>query len=239
MIKIEIVNFSEKFDDIKYKEELAYFKKYYGSEFKKNQGVENILEMIQNHSVKGSWIDLGAGSNTYFWSAAFREIQEICCVDKTKESFLITKAIRNGNLLSKCYDYIFEKYKSDVSRLFNLPINFYTANLLDGEDIKINKKYSNVSQFGLLGLSKNQEKYIRNFEKLDNFVEKGGVFLGANWIFSTSYSSKKGFTNTYLSQDLIQSIAQTYSYELCYFEKVEIEKDPNYNAVILYALEKK
>ena len=48
-----------------YNNQLKYFNDYYGSEFRKNQGTEELLEMINKYSIDGDLIDFGSGSNIY------------------------------------------------------------------------------------------------------------------------------------------------------------------------------
>lgn len=60
--------------------ELEYYIKYYGSEFKPNQGLEVIIQVIRMYSKNGSWLDLGGGSNSPFWRMFFPKLVD--CLEK-------------------------------------------------------------------------------------------------------------------------------------------------------------
>ena len=75
-------NFETKinFNDInieEYNKQLEYFNNYYGSPFKKEQGTEEILDVINKYSKDGTLIDFGSGSNIYFWLTAFKNINNV------------------------------------------------------------------------------------------------------------------------------------------------------------------
>lgn len=49
----------KKSDPKKLLTELKYYINYYGNEFKANQGLENIVDIIQMYTKRGTWLDLG------------------------------------------------------------------------------------------------------------------------------------------------------------------------------------
>ena len=93
-----------------YNKQLEYFTKYYGDEFKEGQGTEIILEVINKYSKNGTLIDFGSGSNIYFWLTAFNDVNDVTCVDISKESFYINEQIRKKELYPKSCKYPLKKY---------------------------------------------------------------------------------------------------------------------------------
>lgn len=224
-----------------YKEQLQYYKKYYGSEFKKNQGTEYLLDVINSNVQEGTLIDFGSGSNIYFWLLAMNKIKNVTCVDISKEAFYINKEIKDGYLYPKSYDYPINKYNKTVNDVFEIPINYIIFDVLHNnisEHLE-NITYDNVTQFGLLGLCKDKEEYIKNFKKLWQCLKKNGTFIGANWLFSKKYSLEKGYSNEYLSIFLIKELANTLNAKINYLDLIKIENDENYDYVLIYSLTKK
>lgn len=229
-----------KFDNLndkKYKEQLKYFNSYYGDKFRKNQGTEEILDMIHKYSVDGDLIDFGSGSNIYFWLLAFNDIKKVHCVDLYKEAFYINNQVKNKELIGKSYEYPMNKYHKKLDDVTKIDIRYYLKDMLSGQE-RFSKTADNVSQFGLLGLCRTKKEYCRNFKKLFVSLKEGGVFLGANWIFSESYAKNKKFTNNYLSESMIEEMSNALNSECLFVKKVKIWNDQNYDYVLMYAIKK-
>ena len=90
-----------KIDKEEYKKQLKYFYDYYGASFREGQGTEQILELINKYACNGTLIDFGSGSNIYFWLLAFNNIEEVFCVDISKEAFFLNEQIRKKKCIPK------------------------------------------------------------------------------------------------------------------------------------------
>lgn len=228
MAKLHSTNYSEK----KLQEYASYFDCNYGADFRPNQGLDELTDMISLYSKSGTWVDLGGGTSTFIWLPAFKEITNVCSVDKYAESFLIQE--RNRIMRpSGCYRHILDRYQKSSDDMRKMQITFSEMDLF--KNFTADNRYDNVSQFGLLGLCKNEGEYIYQLEKMTEFMRNDAVFLGANWIFSSLYEEKCGFSNSYLDSALIEKYALTSGKALLYAKKVSIADDPYYTDVILYA----
>lgn len=221
-----------------YKEQLEYFNNNYGAEFRPGQGTEEILDMINSFSQPGCLIDFGSGSNIYFWLLAMNGIYDITCVDISSEAFYINEQIRNKVLLPKSFSIVCRKYNTNIEELFKIKPQYIIQNIFE-DTLPIKDKYNNVSQFGLLGLSRSKAEYKKHFYQLWNYLEPDGVFIGANWIFSDIYSRLKGFSNRYLNCEIIEEISRECQADLLDNRLVTIRNDVNYTHVLMYALVKK
>ena len=228
MAKLHSTNYSEK----KLQEYTLYFKCNYGADFRPGQGLDELTDMIFLCSKNGTWVDLGGGTSTFIWLPAFKEITNACSVDKYAESFLVQEHNRIMRP-SGCYRHILDRYQKSNDDMQKIQITFSRIDLF--KDFTADKRYDNVSQFGLLGLCKNEGEYIYQLEKMTEFMCSDAVFLGANWIFSSLYEKKCGFSNSYLDVALIEKYALNSGKELLCAKKVSIADDPYYTDVILYA----
>lgn len=228
------------FDNLNSKElknQLTYFNNYYGDTFRKNQGTEELLDMINKYSLDGTLIDFGSGSNIFFWLLAFNKIDKAFCVDISKEAFYVNEMIKNGELQGKSFDYPIKKYGKKLFDVTNTEIEYCVKDMLNGKST-FEKKADNVSQFGLLGLNKCEKDYYNSFKKLYSSLKENGVFLGANWIFSDIYAKKKKFKNDYITEEMIYKISKRLNGECLYVKKLKINYDINYDYVIIYAIKK-
>jgi hypothetical protein len=223
---------NENLDPLKVQEQRTYFKNYYGSDFRNGQGLDEITDMVSRYSIPDTWIDLGGGTSTFIWLPAFRKIKEATSVDKSLESACVQKGVRLSPP-SGCYTHILNRYNKTASEMNKIPISYLQLDLFD--DFIVHKKYNNISQFGLLGLSRTKDKYCKQLVKLSAFMDSGSVFFGANWVFSNDYAKKQGFVNMYLDTLLIENIASKNKWMLLYNKRIKIIDDPCYDAVIIYA----
>lgn len=225
----------DKIDKEEYKKQLKYFNDYYGSPFRKGQGTEEILELINKYACNGTLIDFGSGSNIYFWLLAFKNIEKVLCVDISKEAFFLNEQIRRKELYPNSCEYVIKKYDKNFDDTLKIRVDYLVCDVLHSS-INNTIKYNNVSQFGLLGLCRSEKEYISNLKKLYNLLEKDGTLLGANWCFSQSYSKKMGFNNNYLSEKMIQDFSEKQNCKILIVKKVPIANDSNYDSVLIYAI---
>lgn len=214
--------------------ELEYYIKYYGSEFKPNQGLEVIIQVIRMYSKNGSWLDLGGGSNSPFWRMFFPKLDRIMCVDINPEAFLLSELIINEFIESPCYNQTRQMFGNRNGENSNIEIKYKRMDLLS-EDIVFDCKFDNITQFGLLGLLRDEDEFIKKTRDIMNALKRNGVYIGVNWIFSKIYQKKIGFSNEYISERLLSNI-ETRSIKLIYYEEVEIKNDPNYDKCIIYVI---
>ena len=213
-------------------EYLEYYRNSYGSDFRPNQGLDEITDLIQTYSVDGSWIDLGGGTSTNIWLPAFHNISEITVVDLHKEAFYVQNLVKKEPP-SGCYQHVLNRYHKSSKELNAIPIKFIEDNLL--ENVVISARYNNVTQFGLLGLCKSVGHYYRQLDQLSQYVESGGVFMGANWVLSDYFQKEREIYNSYLKDCIIQRWTISRGKSLLYERLIPIENDPNYDFVLIYA----
>ena len=225
--------YNDNLDNQRIKEFKSYFEGYFGAKYQQDQGLNEITDMISKYSTPGTWIDLGGGTSTFIWLPAFNEITMALSVDKYLESSYIQEQVR-GSCMSDCYLHILNRYGRNITNLDDIPITYLQMDLF--EEFVVDEKYNNVSQFGLLGLCQTKKEYIKRLDRLICFMDNEAVFFGANWLFSTQYAEIMGFANSYLETALIEDYAFSINKTLLYSNRISIANDPNYDAVVIYAL---
>lgn len=215
----------------KINEFMNYYKKYYGSEYRSGQGLDEITDMINKYSLPGSWIDLGGGTSSFIWLPAFNKVTDVYSVDKFWESAYVQDKMRMEEP-SGCCLHILNRYKKTVKEMERISITYLQKDLF-GELIP-ELKGRNVSQFGLLGLCRTKDEYLSQLDKITSFMNEDSVFFGANWKFSGDYAKKQGFSNDYLNKNIIEKYMNFKKRELLYCEEVSIKNDPCYVSVLIY-----
>ena len=68
-----------------------YWDQYYGSEFVFGLGTEHILAALRQVPPSGTWVDLGAGSESLLWSIAL-ETHRLIAIDHDEQRLRILRA---------------------------------------------------------------------------------------------------------------------------------------------------
>ena len=217
-----------------------YFSRYYGSDFIPNQGTEQILDAISHYSVSGSWLDLGGGSNSYFWLAAMKNITDVTVIDKDIEACIVLSRIRSMLYCKGCYKYVMDRYNVNPHDLYNTPLTYIAGDLFSFPlNVYTQNRYDIITQIGLWGLLKSSTEYLQKLAEACAFLNSGGVLISANWIFEEPLITRRGYNNKYLNCKMIKDFAETTNKELCYIEEVPIYGDPLYSKVFIHVIREK
>ncbi len=226
------------------KKRLEYYKfyaeEYYNSSFRENQGTEEILQLLSSYKDGGKWLDVGSGTCTLFWAMALDRITDITCSDMYPEAHKILIDYLEKKGVPKCY--------TEASKILGLNIknsqkykklisNFVLFDALKKWPVRLKKEqYDIITCFGVFGLSKTVEEYIKCFSYFKNVLSKKAIIIGANWKRSKFFVKTNGGSNSYLSTKLIKEAAFRYKYEIVFLKEKQIIGDPNYDSVIIWAL---
>ena len=214
-----------------------YFQNNYARPYIPQQGTEIILDMVHTFSHSGPCLDLGGGVNSYFWSIPSPGYSKITNVDIDVEAFIVCNEIKGMMFDGGCFQFALNRYNRSAADVYQQPMEFICANVLDSS-LNISSSFETVTQFGLLGLLRTSEMYIKKFNDFFYMVKKGGVFLGANWLYSNQMSEKRGYSNTYLTLELIEQIAEVNHGILLANQLIPIIGDQDYKGVLAYAIKK-
>ncbi|MBL6440127.1 adenosylmethionine decarboxylase [Streptococcus suis] len=221
----------------KTQEHQRYLENSYKKDFIENQGTEFILKMINQYGISGKWLDLGSGACSIFWKIGNKNSNNILAVDVDPELQNIIRELFRDKFSGGCFKYFMEKYDISTEMLYETNIEYNVYNVLENNLSKY-RGFDMVSQFGLLGLCKKAEDFISKTEDILKTLRDGGVYLAANWIFSNSYSKKKGFSNDYITLDFLKNYAFKNMLRILEMKEIFIENDPDYDKVIIYSFKK-
>lgn len=225
------------FNELKIQE--SYFCMNYASEYIPEQGTDVILNIIQEYSKPGSWIDLGGGANTFFWSIPFNNPTKIVNVDRSMESLLVCESAKLKKFNEGCYKYWIDSFGIDVNRVYNREIEYIMSDLLNDEITSQQFGiFDNVTQFGLFGLCVDIKSYESKLLESMALLKNKGIFIGANWKFKPDLIRERDFNNNYMSTEMIINICSNNTLSLLYCKEIIIKNDLNYKSIILYVIRK-
>ncbi len=226
-----------KFNKSNYLECKNYLENSYKQNFKKNQGIDEILSVIYKFSDGNSWIDLGSGGNSFLWNIPMHTKDMYFC-DQYNEVKYVIDELKGEKFNQGCFEYAFNNYsRKTVDELYNQEYTFIVRDLLNNQ-IFFEKKFDFITQFGLLGLCKNKNEFIIKSNEIINIMNQQGIYIGANWLYSAKRIKEQGHNNLYLNEKLIKYVAETNKINVKYLKLINIQNDEQFDSVILYVLKK-
>ncbi|MFV2198487.1 hypothetical protein [Nocardiopsis sp. LOL_012] len=195
----------------------AYWNTYYADTFRFGQGTEHILDLLLNVPPVRTWTDLGAGSESLLWAAAL-DAHHLTAVDADLERLATLSAFaRTGRprgvhevalaLCDRDVDTFAHRCRSLTSTL--------VADCLTGDRLPPRVLGADLlTQFGLLGLSRDSRHFTDAFRRLHQHLPGDGWAAGANWVPAQPKD------RVHLTRDLYQNAAHTADLDLLHLERV-------------------
>ena len=238
---MRIDDFSQiKLDEVELKRQFRYFEEYYNDCFRPNQGTEEILDLIQQYSPQGKWLDVGCGSTTLFWSLLTKGVCEIICADISAEALKVLDNFVKADYLPRCYAEVMEMYgiSSETLAQNRKKIKYmYRFNALNRWPKALcNNQFDYITQFGVFGLAKTPKAYKECFSHMKQALSTNGICIGANWILSSAYANERGHDNSFLTTNLVREACVENNYVILNIGEKRVENDMNYNKIIYWAI---
>lgn len=209
-----------------------YWRRYYAEQFRFGLGTEDILATLTAIPPVQTWVDLGCGSESMLWAIGLCARQLVAVdVDRTRLEILgqfaevgrprgvhttalaLCRRAEPGDFLVRC--------RSLVARV--------RADCLDGSlpDDLTETTFDLVTQFGLLGLCRNDEHFTTRFAAIHRLLAPGGWTAGANWV------ARDPRGRVELTHQLYQNAAAQAGVQLLLLKRITIA-DPEFPAVWTY-----
>ena len=218
-----------------------YLKEYYDAEFIPGQGAEVALGYLEELAPAGSWLDLGAGTTTLFWSIPLRDVSTVACCDIAAEALFVLDEFASSSEIPGCYQQVLEMYGKTASHLRSMrqkPRHYYVFDVLSPWPEGLwSSPFDLVTAFGSFGISATSEGYEECFKYLAQHLAPGGRAIGADWVRWPSFIEQDGHDNSYLAASLTRHAAGAAGLEVLECRQVPIAGDPYYRALICWALE--
>lgn len=237
---IEIINFNKiKLNRHTLKKHNKYFSKYYNDSFRREQGTEQIIDLLSSVKKINTWLDVGAGSTTLFWSLFLKNVKSISCAEVSPEPLKILHDFAISKRIPVCYNDAMNRYKIESTYLAIMRKRIKQYFIFDALTYWPSqlKRFDLITAIGLFGLAKSKKEYVACFKYPKKHLTRKGIFIGANWIRSSKYIKQYGGDNSYLCKNLVKIAAKKYSYTIISLKKITIKNDPFYDAVVLYGLQ--
>lgn len=219
-----------------------YFTEYYHDGFRSGQGTEVVLDVLKKYGQAGTWLDIGAGPATLFWSLMLPKMKELHCSEMYIEGLKVLDDFIRSDMVPQCYKDVMQMHgiaPEHLASMRAIPRSYFLFNALQEWPSGLPKEsYDLITAFGVFGLSKTPEAYRESFSYMKPFLKPGAIAIGANWIRSQHFIDKNGGDNRYLQPELVEKSARDYGYEIQHLSREQIAGDENYDGVLVWALRK-
>lgn len=208
-----------------------YWSRYYGDEFITGQGTEDVLAALLDLPPVGTWLDLGAGSESLLWSIPLRA-ERLVAVDVDPERLAILRDYAASRRPRGAYETVLKlsgRTSADfVDRCSRLAAQV-TADCLTGRSLPFMRGHAElVTQFGLLGLASSPEHFSACCRAIHELVARGGWCAGANW------QATAGIDRVRLSNRLFATAFCAAGISPLLIKHVPVTGDADFDSVWIY-----
>lgn len=161
-----------------------YWDRYYGEEFVFGLGTEYILRMLLKVAPAGTWLDLGAGSESLLWCIPLRA-RRLIAADADPQRLARLRAYAAAGQPRGAYRTALElcdRSPADYIRRCRALAATVAANCLTGRPLPFRTGSADlITQFGLLGLARDATSFLDCWQHAHAVLAAGGWCAGANW----------------------------------------------------------
>lgn len=165
-----------------------YWDRYYAKDFKFGLGTEHIIEALLRVPPAGTWVDLGAGSESLLWSIPLRA-DRLIAVDQDPQRLAQLLGLAAARQPRPAYRTVLElsgRTPEDFAARCDRLTATVTADCLHGELALLDPASAQlVTQFGLLGLVPTEQEFLTSWRRIHRLLASDGWCAGANWNATT------------------------------------------------------
>ena len=208
-----------------------YWEQYYGSEFIFDLGTEHILAALGQVPSAGTWIDLGAGSESLLWSIAL-DTRRLIAVDRDEKRLRILHAYADSRQPRGAYRTalaLCDRNQGDFAARCERLAATLAADCLTGQPLPLRPGFAElVTQFGLLGLTTSPGHFTTAWAVCHEPLVPGGWAAGANW----TATRRPGRVR--LDRQLYQAAFARSGMTPLLIEHAPVSGDPDFDSVWIY-----
>jgi hypothetical protein len=215
---------------------LAYLDTYYNAVFRYGMGTEPIIDALRRIPPVDDWLDLGAGSESLFWSIPL-SARTLLAVDVDRRRLDLLEQIAARPEPRGAYRTVLEmcgRTPADFAAR-RASLTTLRADCLSGEPLQLAQAPSDgfdvVTQFGLLGLTTGPDRFRSCWTRAHARLKPGGWCAGANWIAAPGHHGTGRVT---LTHDLYTDAMHATGITPQILTRVPIHGDAAFTALWLY-----
>ncbi|MCK9875401.1 class I SAM-dependent methyltransferase [Frankia sp. Ag45/Mut15] len=209
-----------------------YWDRYYSGEFIAGLGTETVLAALAEIPPVGTWIDLGAGSESLLWSIAL-QTRRLVAVDLDPRRLTLLRAFAATRRPRPAYQTALAlrgRTAAEFAERCDRLAAVVVADCLTGRSLPLRPgSVDLVTQFGLLGLTTSPEQFLSGWHHAHQLLATGGWTAGANWTTTGPDTNR-----VHLSRQLYTAAFARSRITVHHLERIPITGDPDFNAVWIY-----
>lgn len=219
----------------------AYLDTYYNEAFIYGMGTEDIISALRLIPPVGTWLDLGAGSESLFWSIAL-SARTLLAVDADPQRLDLLKELAAHSEPRGAYRTVLEMCGRTTADFAERQTRLTTAraDCLTGEPLVLppapQDGFDLVTQFGLFGLTPDPERFRSCWAHAHAWLKVSGWSAGANWIAAPGHhaTGHHATGRVALTYDLYAGAMAASGITPQILTRIPIHGDPDFTALWLY-----
>lgn len=213
-----------------------YLDGYYNEVFIYGMGTEDIIAALRTVPPVGTWLDLGAGSESLFWSIPL-SARSLLAVDADQQRLDLLEQVAEHSEPRGVYRTVLEMCGRTAADYDERRASLATAraDCLTGESLLLPQTppggFDLVTQFGLFGLTPDPGRFRACWTHAHSLLKVGGWTAGANWIAAPGHHGTGRVT---LTRDLYAGAMAASGITPQLLARLLIHGDPAFTALWFY-----
>jgi hypothetical protein len=209
----------------------AYWNRYYAASFVFGRGTEDILTALIDIPPTGTWLDLGAGSESLLWSIPL-QADQLIAVDLDPQRLVLLRRYAASGQPRGAYETVLKlcrRSPADFATRCGRLTATVVADCLTGQPVPFRDgSVSMVTQFGLFGLTASHRDFLTCWNSAHQPLCSGGWCAGANW------NSVTVRNRVQLSEQLYAAAFANSGLAPLLIKRVPITGDADFDSVWIY-----
>lgn len=210
----------------------------FNDHFESGQGVETVFDVLAPLSPRRRWLDVAAGTSTWFWAQAVEGQTEIVLSDIRVEPLRLSERAAASGVFPPAY--------AGARATCGLPPGALRAALaarrtyavfdargswpsaLTGHDL--------ITMIGFCGLRTADEIYTTELDGARAALAPGGCIVGVDWIRSEEFAEWDGHGSSHIGRDVLETRAKRCGLRLSTYKEATIAGDPLYSSLCVWCV---
>jgi SAM-dependent methyltransferase len=220
----------------------AYFRSNYFDAFVRGPGAETLFQVMRDFGKPGTWLDVGSGPATLFWSLAMPEMTEITAVDLSHPALEILRGFAASGKIPVGYREAAAFLGVPIEHLQSQRKALQTMLAFDvfrpWDALGIGLKFDNITAIGVFSLAGSAEGFAQAIGFAARRLRQNGRLIGANWILTEAHGQRRCVDNSYLKMADISRACDQAGLICKVCKWLPTPDDPDYTGLFIYCMAK-
>ncbi len=221
---------------------LAYYSEYakrnFSEDFIPGMGSEDVLRILAACGPRRRWLDVGAGTSSWFWALAVDCTGLACLADVRIEPLIILERTASDRAFPSAYQQAaaFARLPRDAAETaVSWPRQYALFDAMASWPEQLGS-FDLVTMIGLCGLRTEDGIYTAELAGAREHLTADGIVVGVDWRRSAAFAEADGHANAFISPALLKDRARRLGLDVVTCRMIDVIGDPLYDSMMVWVV---